>query len=308
MSVSHGILGENTVVSPQKKLPRHFDMTRLLIHFAFVLLSAAFVFPLLLVLSASFTDENTLSKYGYNLIPIKFSTFAYQYILRDPSQLVQSYGVSMLVTVVGSLLSLLVMALLAYPLSRKDFALRKPLSFYVFFTMLFNAGVVPLYIFVTDYLHLQDTLIILILPYLVVPWFVLLLRTFFARLPQELLEAARIDGAGELRTFFQIVLPLSTPSLATVGLFSMLMYWNDWWLSLLFIDNSKLFPLQYLLYRLITNIDTIASSSQITGIQIPTQSVRMAMAILAVGPIVVAFLFVQRYFVSGITLGGVKDD
>jgi putative aldouronate transport system permease protein len=200
------------------------------------------------------------------------------------------------------------MALLAYPISRPDFRLRKPLSFYIFFTMLFNAGVVPLYIFVTDYLHLQDTLIILILPYLVVPWFVLLLRTFFSRLPQELLEAARIDGAGEWRTFFQIVLPLSTPSLATVGLFSMLLYWNDWWLSLLFIDNAKLFPLQYLLYRLITNIDAIAASSQMGGVQLPTDSVRMAMAILAIGPIVFAFAFIQRYFISGITLGGVKGD
>ncbi|MBA2393155.1 MAG: carbohydrate ABC transporter permease, partial [Ktedonobacteraceae bacterium] len=119
---------------------------------------------------------------------------------------------------------------------------------------------------------------------------------------------ARIDGAGEWRTFFQIVLPLSTPSLATVGLFSMLLYWNDWWLSLLFIDNTKLFPLQYLLYRLITNIDAIAASSQMGGVQLPTDSVRMAMAILAIGPIVFAFAFIQRYFISGITLGGVKGD
>jgi putative aldouronate transport system permease protein len=294
-------------VRAKKRQPR-LDLTRLLIHFAFVLMSAAFVSPLLLVLSASFTDENSLITHGYGLIPAKFSAFAYQYILQDPAQLIQSYGVSIFVTVVGSLVSVFVMALLAYPISRPDFRLRKPLSFYVFFTMLFNAGIVPLYIFVTDYLHLQDTLIILILPYLVVPWFVLLLRTFFSRLPQELLEAARIDGAGEWRTFFQIVLPLSTPSLATVGLFSMLLYWNDWWLSLLFIDNSKLFPLQYLLYRLITNIDAIAASSQMGGVQLPTDSVRMAMAILAIGPIVFAFAFIQRYFISGITLGGVKGD
>lgn len=307
MSAVPASLVKHTPVLSKRQRSRT-DLTRLLIHFAFVLLSAAFIFPLLLVLSASFTDENALVTNGYTLVPTKFSAFAYQYILQDPAQLAQSYGVSILVTVVGSLVSVFVMALLAYPLSRRDFWLRKPLSFYVFFTMLFNAGVVPLYIFVTDFLHLQDTLFILILPYLVVPWFVLLLRTFFARLPMELLEAGKIDGAGEWRTFFQIVLPLSTPSLATVGLFSMLLYWNDWWLSLLFIDNSKLFPLQYLLYRLITNIDAIAANSQMGGIQLPTDSVRMAMAILAIGPIVLAFTFIQRYFISGITLGGVKGD
>lgn len=285
---------------------KRFDPVRLLIHCGFILLSIAFVTPLLLVLSASFTDEAALNKNGYTLLPSKFSTFAYQNILGDPTQIIQAYGVSILVTVVGSALSLLIMSLIAYPLARRDFKLRGPISFYVFFTMLFNAGVVPFYIFVTNYLHLQDTILVLILPYLVVPWFVLLLRTYFAALPRELIEAALMDGAGEWRIFFQILLPLSTPALATVGLFSMLLYWNDWWLSLLFITDQHLFPVQFLLYKIVTNIDFIASNPQTAGVQIPTDAVRMATAVLAIGPVIFAFFFVRRFFVRGITVGSLK--
>ena len=281
---------------------------RLIIHVVLAGLSILFLLPLVLVISASLSDENAIGKFGYTLLPQQFSTFAYHYILQDPSQIVQAYGISILVTGVGSGLSLLVMSLLAYPLSRRDFGLRRPLSFYVFFTMLFNGGLVPFYILMTQYLHLQDNLLSLILPYLVVPWFVLLLRTYFASLPPELIEAAKIDGAGEWRIFFRVVAPLSTPALATVGLFSMLLYWNDWWLGLLFINDTRLVPLQYLLYKLMTNISNLAANSQTTGVAIPAQSVRMAMAVLAIGPIAFAFLFVQRYFIRGITLGGLKGD
>lgn len=295
---------------PIRTMPRkrHFEAMHLAVNLAFMLLSTAFLFPLLLVISASFSDEGAIAKYGFTLIPMKFSAFAYQFILRDPSQIFQSYGISIFITVVGSAFSLLIMSMLAYPLSRRDFPWRKSLSFYVFFTLLFNAGVVPFYIFVTVYLHLQNTLQVLILPYLVVPWFVLLLRTYFAGLPRDLIEAAKLDGAGEWRIFFRLILPLSTPALATVGLFSMLMFWNDWWLSLLFIDDQQLFPLQYLLYKLVTNVDAIAANSQLFGIAVPAQTVRMAMAVLAIGPVGIAFVFVQRYFIRGITLGGLKGD
>jgi len=288
--------------------PGRERVARFIIHVVLALLSIAFLLPLVLVVSASFSDEQAIATYGYTLLPVKFSTFAYQYILQEPSQIIQAYGVSLFVTVVGSGLSLLIMALLAYALSRRDFGFRKPLSFYVFFTMLFNGGLVPFYILVTQYLHLQDTLLVLILPHLVIPWFVLLLRTYFAALPPELIDAAKIDGAGEWRTFFRIVAPLSTPALATVGLFSILLYWNDWWLGLLFINNPHLVPLQYLLYKLMADIQFLASNQQTVGMAIPSQSVRMAMAVLAIGPIVFAFLFVQRYFIRGITLGGLKGD
>jgi putative aldouronate transport system permease protein len=287
---------------------RRAALGRLAIHAALVALSIAFLVPLLLVIAASLSDEAALSKYGYSLLPQQFTTFAYRYIFQDPGQLARAYGVTVVVTVVGSSLSLLVMALLAYPLARRDFGPRKPLSFYVFFPLIFNGGLVPFYILVTQYLHLRDTLLALILPYLVVPWYVLLLRTYFAALPSELIEAAKIDGAGEWRVFFRIVAPLSTPALATVGLFSVLLYWNDWWMGLLFIDNQNLMPLQLLLYNIMTNIDVLASNAQTTGVPIPSLSVRMAMAVLAIGPIAFAYLFVQRYFIRGITLGGLKGD
>lgn len=297
--------------SPQRVYRRRRvrrDPWRLLIILALSVLSIAFVLPLWLVISASLTDEGAIARNGYTLLPSKFSTFAYQYILSDPSQIFQAYGVSILVTVLGSTLSLFIMALAAYPLSRRDYTLRRPFSFYIFFTMLFNGGLVPFYILCTQYLHLNNSIWALILPYLVIPWYLLLLRTFFATLPLELIYAAKVDGASEWRIFFQIVLPLSKPALATVGLFSMLTYWNDWWLALLFIDDPHLSPVQYLLYRLVTNVDAVASQPQLFGIPVPAQSIRMAVAVLAIVPILVVFLFVQRFFIRGITVGSLKGD
>lgn len=285
------------------------QLSRLAIHLALLILSAAFVAPLLLILSGSFSDELALAKYGFTFIPMKFSTLAYQYILQDPSQIIQAYGISIFITVVGSAASLLVMSLLAYTLSRRDYPLRHPLSFYLFFTMLFNGGVVPFYILMTQFLHLQDNVLALILPYLVSPWYVLLLRTYFSSLSRDFIDAAKIDGANEWRIFFQIVLPLSTPALATVGLFCMLMYWNDWWLGLLFINNPHLVPVQLYLYQIIANVDYIASNPQLhAGLALPAQSIRMAIAVLAIAPIMFAFVFVQRYFVRGITVGSLKGD
>jgi putative aldouronate transport system permease protein len=287
---------------------RRIRVSHVIIHTCLLVISLLFLAPLVLMISASFSSEADISRYGYSLIPQSFSTEAYQYILNDPSLLLTAYGVTITVTVVGTSLAVLIMALLAYPLSRKDFFLRKPLSFYVFFTLLFNGGVVPLYILVTRYLQLKDTLGALILPYLVMPWYVLLLRTYFAALPRELIDAAKADGAGEWRIFFQIVVPLSRPAIATVALFSALVFWNDWYLALLFITDSRLVPLQYRLYQISTNITTLQTSSQAFGVQIPALSAQMAIAVLAVGPITFLFLLVQKYFVTGITLGGVKGD
>src|SRR5260370_11167701 len=181
---------------PQRSV-RRIRPSRLIIHAFLLLLSFLFLAPLILMISASFSSETVISQYGYSLFPRSFTTAAYQYILQDPGQILTAYGVTIPVTLIGTCAGVLIMALLAYPLSRKDFFLRKPLSFYSFFTLLFNGGLVPLYILVTHYLQLQDTLAALILPYLVMPWYVLLLRTYFAALPRELIDAARIDGASE---------------------------------------------------------------------------------------------------------------
>src|SRR5713101_629213 len=224
------------------------------------------------VLLASVSDHSWKERYVMRLLATQQSGAGTmrggafpQHIVQDPSQILTAYGVTVTVTLIGTCAGVLIMALLAYPLSRKDFFLRKPLSFYVFFTLLFHGGLVPLYILVTHYLQLQDTLAALILPYLVMPWYVLLLRTYFAALPRELIDAAKIDGAGEWRIFFRIVVPLSRPALATVALFCALVFWNDWYLALLFINNSNLVPLQYLLYQISTDITVLQTSSQAFG-------------------------------------------
>lgn len=279
---------------------------KLFVHLVLGLIGLACVIPMMLVISVSLSEEKALARNGYSLLPVGFSTFAYTYILQQPAQILQAYGVTIFVTVVGTLLGLLLCALLGYAISRKDYRLRGALSFYVFFTLLFNGGVVPFYILMTRYLGLKDNILALILPYLVTSWYVLILRTSFAQLPTELLDAARIDGAGEWRIFFQIVLPLSKPVLATIGLFFILRFWNDWFLALLFINDQHLFPLQYLLYVLMANINFLASNPHTTGMAIPTQSARMAMAVLAFGPALFSFLLLQKYFVRGITIGGLK--
>lgn len=294
-----------TTLRPVTWRPR-LTGAQLVAHGVLIVVGLACLIPMVLVVSVSLSDEIAIAKQGYRLLPVGFSTFAYTYILQEPRQILQAYGVTFLVTVAGTGGGLLVSSLLAWPLARRDFKLRGVLSFYVFFTLLFNGGMVPFYILVTRYLGLKDNVLVLVLPYLVTAWFVLILRTSFAQLPGEILDAARIDGSGEWRMFFQIVAPLSKPVLATIGLFLILRYWNDWFLALLFIDDSTLYPLQYLLYVLMRNIQFLASNPQTTGMPIPTQSARMAMAVLAFGPALFAFLLLQKYFVRGITIGGLK--
>jgi len=267
-----------------------------------------FVIPLVLIVSASLTETSALANVGYRLIPPVFSTEAYQFLLVDPSVVGRAYGVSLFVTVVGTTVGVFIMAMLAYVLSRRQFRLRGALTFYVFFTMLFNGGLVPYYITITRTLHLKNTVWALIIPYLVVPFFVLLLRTFFLTLPKDLFDAAKIDGADEWHSFFRIAVPLSTPAILTVALFLLLQYWNDMYQALLFIEGNALSPLQYTLYKMIANMSQISELATQVGKPVPALSVRMAMAVLALGPILVAFLFVQRYFVRGITLGGIKGD
>ena len=285
---------------------RPFSWGKLAVHLLLAVIGLACVIPMILVISISFSDDKQLALQGYSLLPVGFSTFAYEYILQQPAQILQAYGVTIFITAVGTLLGLLLCAMLGYAISRQDFLLRGPISFYVFFTLLFSGGMVPFYILVTRYLGLKDNVLVLILPYLVTAWYVLILRTSFAQLPTELLDAARIDGAGEWRIFLQIVLPLSKPVLATIGLFFILRFWNDWFLALLFINTASLYPLQYLLYVLMANINFLASNPQTTGIPIPVQSARMAMAVLAFGPALFSFLLLQKYFVRGITIGGLK--
>lgn len=269
--------------------------------------------PLLLVLSISFSDELLLAKHGFQLIPMKFSLVAYGMIFEFPGQVLNAYAVTIFTTVTGTIFSLIITSMAAFSLSRPWFAYRKFFSFYMFFTMLFGGGLVPYYILVKQFLHLDNTIWVMIVPFLFGAYNAFLMRTNFQTIPISLSESAKIDGASEFRTYWQLILPLSTPTIATVGLFTALSIWNDWFQCLLFIDKMKLWSLQYLLQQMMANVNVAQSAMQneiaqslIATRAIPTETLRMAMCIVAIGPIVVLFPFLQKFFVRGLTVGSVK--
>jgi len=252
---------------------------------------------------------------GYSLFPSQLNLAAYDFLLNDWANVVRSYGISVFVTLAGTIASLAMMALYAYPISRRDFKHRGIFSFIMVFTILYNAGLVPFYIMYTQYLHLQNTVWALMIPYLIQAFFVLVMRTFFTNsVPVELLESAKIDGAGEWRIFAQVVLPLSLPVLASVGLLCTLNYWNDWFMSMLFVNDNVHVNIQYRMYKALQDLQYLSSNStayaailaQNPNFQMPSETVRMAMAVIGIGPIVFAYPFFQRFFIRGLTVGAVK--
>lgn len=274
------------------------------------------VYPFLFVIVISLTSEESLTKNGYSIFPEKWSFAAYEYIFKAGDQLLHSYGVTILITVLGTLVSLLVISLYAYAISRKNFSYRGFFSFIAFFTMLFNGGLVPTYLVVTQMLHLKDTLWALILPLVMNAFYILILRTFYSTtVPDAIIESAKIDGAGELRAFFTIVVPISLPGIATIGLFATLGYWNDWFNALLYIDNPNLVPLQSMLMRIENSMQFLLTNAQLSSSgqslellrTLPQEATRMALVVLATVPIACAYPFFQRYFVQGLTIGAVKE-
>ena len=283
-------------------------------HLVFIGICLTVIIPFLLVFMSSITEENELIRNGYRFWPGKFSFAAYEYIFRSSTALVRAYGISLLITVVGTILGLSIVTLYAYPLSRPEFKGKNLFTFIAFFTMLFNGGLVSSYLTWTRLLNVKNSIAALIFPFLLMNAFnVILMKNYFkANIPSELIEAARIDGAGEFGIFFRIVLPLSTPILATVGLFVAISYWNDWMNGIYFITKrTDLFSLQNYLNRMLTDIQFLNSSankvSQYTqGVKMPATSIKMALAVVGVVPIMVLYPFFQRYFVKGITIGAVK--
>ncbi|MEK0312530.1 carbohydrate ABC transporter permease [Cohnella sp. 56] len=282
------------------------------LHVLFALGSLLVLLPLLLVILISFTDENSIYRNGYSLIPHKFSTAAYSFLWQDKATIFHAYGITIFVTVAGAILGLLTMALYAYPLARRDFPWRTGFSFFVFITILFGGGLVPWYLVYTTVINIKESILALILPGLLMNGFsILIMRTFFQGISPALIESATIDGAGEFRIWWTIVMPLSLPVLATIGLFSTLAYWNDWFNSMIFVSDSSLYSLQYVMQKTLMDIQFLAShaNSNVTSsvlATVPTETVRMAMAIIGVGPIVLAYPFLQRYLVQGLTIGAVK--
>ncbi len=290
------------------------------IHVFFILFSLMFLLPLLLIISISFSDEATITAVsganaGYHLVPRVFSLDAYRYSLRNPHQLIQAYKITAAESLLGTLGSLVVLGMVSYPLSRSSFAYRKPITFIIFFTMLFSGGQIPSYIVNTRLYHLGDSFWIYILPGLAGgAWNTFVIRTFFKGLPEELFESAKIDGARELTIFFKIALPLSTPVFATIGFMKLLGAWNDWGTALIYIRNSELYTLQYVLKRILDQVDFLKEMQKSGGrmaaafqaAKLPSETMRYAMCVLAAGPMLFAFPFFQKYFEKGLIVGAVK--
>lgn len=281
----------------------------------FLLLYTLFcTLPVVLVFISAFTDEKTINKNGFSFFPEKWSLNGINAVLRYGKQLMTSYGVTIFITVAGTFLGLLVMSMFAYSISRKDFKLSKFLSVFLLIPMLFNGGQLSGYIVFTTMYHLKDSLWLLILPLCVSTMNVIILRTFIVNsIPSELMEAAKIDGAGEYRTFFQITLPLMKPSLAAVGFMMATAYWNDWQNALLYITTDSKKPLQLLLVNIQKSIEFLLNNSNVPtaaraamGGTIPQYSATMATVIVVIGPIMIAYPFFQKYFVKGLTVGSVK--
>jgi len=278
------------------------------------LFTIACLFPFAYVIVISFTSEESIVRNGFQLIPEEWSLDAYRYLWSTKSQLLQSYWITIVVTVLGTVISVSMITLYAYAISRPQFKYRKFFTFFAFFTMLFSGGMVPTYIVVTQFLGIKNTIWALILPLAMNAFYIIIMRTFFMRsVPEAILESSRIDGASELRTFLQIVVPLSLPGIATIALFSTLGYWNDWFNALLYIDQPNLVPLQSLLMKIEANLEFMRQNTEINQGQtnlfntIPADAAKMAMVVIATLPIAVSYPFFQKYFISGLTIGGVKE-
>lgn len=282
-----------------------------ILNLLFIALCFAVLFPFLLLVSVSFSNETDVIRHGYKLVPMNFDLAAYKHVFENPGMILNAYKVTAIFSFIYMGLSVFLMACLAFLLSKRNIAGKRVVSFYLYFTMLFSGGLVPTYILITQYLHLGDTIWVYILPTLISPWYVFMIRTFFQGVPYELTEAAKIDGANEYRIFFGIMIPLSKPVIAAVSLFMLLAKWNDWYTAMLYINDDKLVSLQYMLQRIMENIRVLQESAVDYGINIdvsdiPAETVRMAMAVVVAGPMLFVFPFFQKYFVKGMTVGAVK--
>ena len=275
----------------------------------FILVCLLMIFPFWLLLSASFSSAQSIAEKGYQLWPKPFDFSAYRFVFSNPSTIVRAYGLTFSFSIISMVLSVLLMAMIAYPLARSGLRGKKAMNFFLYFTMLFSGGLVPTYILMAKFLHLNDTFAIYVLRGLISPWYVFMIRTFFKGIPEEIIESAVIDGASEYRIFASIIIPLSKPVLATVALFIFLGKWNDWQTSLIYITKPELYSLQYLLQKIMEDIK-IVKENQGLGMDlmkdIPTETVRMAFAVIVAGPALIVFPFFQKYFVKGLTVGSVK--
>lgn len=270
--------------------------------------------PFLMIIAGSFSSEAAITQNGFSLWVQDFSLEAYKTVFREPTVVFKAYAVTIGLTIVGTVVGLLFQTMTAYVLSRKDFEWRNGFSFFFYFTTLFSGGLVPTFVLYTQTLKLQDSYLALLLPLLFSVYNLLIMKSYITAIPDSLIDAAKIDGCGEVRTLFQVIMPLIKPALATVGLFIALAYWNDWYNAMLYIKAESRYPLQYFLYQQVNNIEAYkklisnnaVNSSVVSAMALPTQTLKMALTIVVTGPIILAFPMVQKYFVQGITIGAVK--
>lgn len=285
---------------------------RFFIHIIFILACLTFILPFILVISVSLSSEADIAAQGYRLFPKQIDFTAYKLVFDNPRQIIDGYIVTAFQAFLGTLLSVMIMGSCAYSLSRSNFRYRNPITFVIFFTMLFGGGLIPTYILNTQYLKLGNTIWIYIFPSLVNAFHIIVFRTFFQSIPESLPESAKIDGASELRIFFQIIMPLSKPVFATIAFLSVVDRWNNWMTSLIYIRDPRLYTLQYFLQRILREIEFLNQVANEMNINInintdvPTESMRYAMLIIAAGPMLVVFPFFQKHFTKGLTVGAVK--
>lgn len=288
--------------------------TDIVFNIIFIILVIIAVLPVFFIIMISLTKESSINQLGYQLIPKEFSADGYTFLLKQGAVILRALGISVVVTVLGTVIGVLLTTALGYVLSRPQYKVKKPLTWMVFIPMVFNGGLVSTYYVVGNFLGLKDTIWALILPLALSSFNVVISKTFFrTTVPDALIESAKIDGATQLRIFFKIVLPISLPVLATIGLFLCFGYWNDWYQSLLYINDSKLYSMQALLNQIMNQIDYLARNAASLGVSVaelsknmPKESARMAIAIVIVLPIAFAYPFFQKYFISGLTIGAVK--
>jgi multiple sugar transport system permease protein/putative aldouronate transport system permease protein len=285
------------------KIIRSFGYTVLSLY------ALACIFPFLLIVGTSFTSETVIRAEGVKLIPKDFTLQAYQMVIKGGG-IWKAYILTILLTMIGTLVGLGIISMTGYALQRKDFPFRNVISFYIYFTTLFSAGLAPYYLLMTQTYHLKDNYLAVLLPLMMSPWLIILMKNFVKAIPHEITESGKIDGAGDMRIFTSLILPMLKPALATIGLFLAMGYWNEWYQSSLFLSSRvDVKPLQYTLYEVVNKMDALKNSvagQYITMGDIPTESVKMANAILATGPIIFLYPFIQKYFISGITVGAVK--
>ena len=270
--------------------------------------------PFLMVIIGSFTAESEIVANGFSFFPKELSIEAYKTALKEPIAILKAYGVTASLTVIGTAIGLFIVAMTAYVLQRKDFKWRNKVSFFFYFTTLFSGGLVPWYILMVKYLGLKDSYLSLLLPPMLSVFNIIIMKSYMGGIPQALTESAKVDGAGDFTIFVKIILPLAKPALATIGMMIALGYWNDWYNSMLFINNENLYSLQYYLYKIVNNIEAYKTILAQAGggtslgstINMPSESLKMALTIIVTGPIILVYPFIQKYFVSGVTIGAVK--